>query len=216
MKKIEGTLVYVQVQEPVKAFVKAGVAPKPDEWKASVVITDKSVKKEFEKFAKSLDTLVSIKEVESAEFEEKYKCELPDGAGDEVWVITLRKSTELGKTGKPVPEMYKPKVFEKQGKLIVDITNSKLVANGSKGALSLDVFEKSTGGGSIFLKNVLVTDLIEYVKPESNEGEAGSEFLEDEPAEQPKVAPKTTVPAKPAAKPARKAPVEDDEETCPF
>ena len=216
MKKIEGTLVYVQVQEPVKAFVKAGVAPKPDEWKAGVVITDKAVKKEYEKFAKSLDTLVSIKEVESIEFEEKYKCDLPEGAGDEVWVVTLRKSTELGKTGKPVPEMYKPKVFEKQGKLIVDITNSKLVANGSKGALSLDVFEKSTGGGSIFLKNVLVTELIEYVKPESNEGEAGSEFLDDEPAEQPKVAPKTTAPAKPAAKPGKKPVFDDLDDQIPF
>jgi len=176
MKKIEGTLVYVQVKDSVKAFVKPGVPPKPNEWKASIVVTDKDVIKEYKKFAKSLDTLVSIKEVEAAEFEDAYKCPLPEGAGDEVWVVTLRKSTELGKTGKPVPSQYTPRVYERVGKTLVDVTQTKLPANGSKGAISFDVFMKTQGGGSIFLKNVLVTEMIEYVKQDAEQGEPGSEF----------------------------------------
>lgn len=219
MKKIEGTLVYVHVQEPVEAFHKPNTPKKPPLWQASVVITDKAVRKEFVNFGKSLDTLVSCKEIDIAELEEKYKIPAPEGAGDEVWIVTLRKSTMLGNTGDPVPEKYKPKVFEKQGNVLVDITNTKLVGNGSKGAISFDVFHKKDGTGSIYLKNVLVTDLIEYIKPESADGKPGSEFDDgDEPAEQPKVATKVSAPAKPAAKPARNrgAVSDDDLENLPF
>ncbi len=219
MKSVEGTLVYVCVDKPVPAFVKPGTPKKPDEWKASIVITDKAVKKELEKFGKSLDTLLSLKEVDSADFEETYKCPLPEGAGDEVWVLTLRKSTELGKTGKPVPEQFHPRVYEQVGNTRVDITHTKLVGNGSYGKLALEVFMRSAGGGSVFLKSVLVTDLVEYERKESA-GSDGSEFDDDDdtPAEQPaKPASKPAV--KPAAKPAAKAKakVEDDfDDDIPF
>lgn len=176
--KIEGTLVYVQVDKPVKAFVKPGAPKKPDEWKASVVITDKAIKKDLEKYGKSLDTLLSIKEVDSSEFEEIYKCALPEGAGDEVWVVTLRKSTELGKTGKPVPDLYKPKVYHKVKNTRLDITNEKLVGNGSYGFISIDKFDRTAGGSSLYLKNILVTDLKEYVAQDSDYS-AGSEFDDD-------------------------------------
>ena len=212
MKKIEGMLVYVNVQEPVAAFVKPGVPPKPKEFKASVVITDKAIKKEYEKFAKSLDTLVSIKEVETAEFKEIYKCDPPEAAGDEVWVITLRKSTELGKTGKPVPDQYKPRVYERVGKTLVDVTATKLPANGSMGAISLDVFMKTAGGGSIFLKNVLVTEMIEYVKEDREEGEPGSEFDDADDGDGGNV----KVPASAKTKAKAKPVVEDDDDSSPF
>lgn len=212
MKKIEGMLVYVNVQEPVAAFVKSGVPPKPKEYKASVVITDKAIKKEYEKFAKSLDTLVSIKEVETAEFKEIYKCDPPADAGDEVWVITLRKSTELGKTGKPVPDQYKPRVYERVGKTLVDVTATKLPANGSMGAISLDVFMKTAGGGSIFLKNVLVTEMIEYVKEDRSEGDPGSEFDDADDGDGGNV----KVPASAKTKAKAKPVVEDDDSDSPF
>ena len=217
MKKIEGTLVYVQVKDSVKAFVKPGVPPKPNEWKASIVVTNKDVIKEYKKFAKSLDTLVSIKEVEAAEFEDIYKCPLPEGAGDEVWAVTLRKSTELGKTGKPVPSQYTPRVYERVGKTLVDVTQTKLPANGSKGAISFDVFMKTQGGGSIFLKNVLVTEMIEYVKSDAEHGEPGSEF-DDDTADNGEGS-TVKVPASAKAKPTAKAKpkVEDDDDSSdPF
>ena len=194
--KVFGTVVFCQMAEPVKAFVKPGAPKKPDEYKCSIVITDKAYKKELEKYGKSLDTLLSIKEVDSSDFEEKYKCVLPEDAGDEVWVFTLRKSSELGKTGRPVPVQYLPKVFEKIKNTMVEITTTKNVGNGSKGWLSIDRFDRSAGGASLFLKNLLVTDLIEYVKQESAY-EAGSEFGED--------VPQAKAPAKTAAKPTVKS-----------
>lgn len=209
-KELEGTLVYVSVQEPVKAYVKPGNDPKPDEWKASVVLTDEDMVDDLEAYAKSIDTQMSVKKVKAAEFEGIYKTTLPEGAGKNVWVITLRKSTELGKTGKPVPDLYKPKVFEKVGKNIVEITNSKLVGNGSYGKISIDKFERTNGNASLYLKNILVTKLVEYTKAESDYV-AGSEFNEEEPE---KAAP--TPAKKQAVKPAAKRPVDDLDDDIPF
>lgn len=175
--KIYGMLLYVSVQEPAKAYVKPGAPAKPNEWKASVVLTDEDYVDALENYAKSLDTQISLKKVKSAEFEGIYKVAPPEGAGKNVWVLTLRKSVELGKTGKLVEDKYKPRVMEKQGNILVDITREKLVGNGSMGAISVDKFDRTTGGSSLYLKNVLVTDLKEYVK--SNSGPAGSEFEDD-------------------------------------
>lgn len=216
--KVSGTIVYCQMAEPVKAFVKPGAPKKSDEWKCSVVITDKAFKKELEKYGKSLDTLLSIKEVDSADFEEKYKCPLPEGAGDEVWVFTLRKSIELGKTGRPVPLQYQPKVFEKIKNTMVEITTSKLVGNGSYGTLSIDKFDRTAGGSSLFLKNLLVTDLIEYVKQDSDY-EAGSEFGDDSASDGNGGSTKVPASAKTKEAPKAKAkvqPQDDDEDSLPF
>lgn len=176
--KVSGTIVYCQMNEPVKAYVKPGAPKKADEWKCSIVLTDEDYVDELEEYGKSLDTLLSMKKVKAAEFEDKYKCSLPDGAGKNVWVFTLRKSTELGKTGKPVPVQYQPKVFEKVKNTMVEITSTKLVGNGSYGTVSIDRFDRTAGGASLFLKNLLVTELIEYVPTESDY-EAGSEFGDD-------------------------------------
>lgn len=211
--KIYGMLLYVSVQAPVKAYVKAGAPPKSDEWKASVVLTDEDYVDALEEYAKELDTQISLKKVKTSDFEAMYKVAPPEDAGSKVWVLTLRKSTMLGKTEKPVPDLYKPKVFEKQGGRLVDITQSKLVGNGSLGALSVDRFDRTKGGSSLYLKNVLVTDLKEYVKQESDY-ESGSEF-EDEVSDGdggsqpiPKAA-KDKAAEKPA-KAAKAKPAEDD------
>ena len=176
--KVSGTNVYCKMAEPVKAFVKPGAPKKPDEWKCSLVLTDEDYVDELEAYGKSLDTLLSIKKVKTSEFEEKYKCPVPEGASKNVWIFTLRKSVELGKTGKPVPDIYKPKVFEKIKNTMVEITSTKLVGNGAKGTLSIDKFDRSAGGSSLFLKNLLVTSMVEYVKQDSDY-EAGSEFGDD-------------------------------------
>lgn len=211
-EKISGMLVYVSVHEAKKALVKPGAPKKPDEWKASVVITDEDYADDLEAYAKELDTMISLKKVKRADFENIYKVAPPEGDGKNVWVFTLRKSTELGKTGKPVPELYQPKAYEKVGKTLVDITHSKLIGNGSYGSISVDKFERQTGGASLFLKNILVTDLVEYVQTESNY-KAGSEF-EDEAEDGETTAEK---PAK-AAKPAKAKPVKADaeDEDTPF
>ena len=217
--KVSGTIVYCNMAEPVKAFVKPGAPKKADEWKCSVVLTDEDMADELEAYGKSLDTLLSIKKVKSAEFEEKYKCPVPEGAGKNVWIFTLRKSTELGKTGKPVPPQYQPKVFEKIKNTMVEITTSKLVGNGSYGTLSIDKFDRTAGGSSLFLKNLLVTELVEYVKQDSDY-EAGSEFGDDSASDGNGGTTKVPASAKTKEAPKVKAkakPQEDiDEDDLPF
>jgi len=209
MQKLTGMLLYVSLNKPVKGYVKAGEPPKPDEWKASVAISDEDVLDEYEAFANKIDAKTSIKKVKTAEFEAIYKVAPPEDAGKNVWVITLRKSTELGKTGKPVPDLYKPKVFEKVGKTLVDVTNSKLPANGSYGSISIDKFERTNGTASLYLKNVLVTEMIEYVQEESSYN-PGDEFDDEPKAEKPKDKPEAKAPAaKPKAR-AKNEEVEDD------
>lgn len=213
MQKLTGMLLYVSLNKPQKGYVKAGDPPKPDEWKASVAISDEDVLDEYEAFAASIDAKTSIKKVKTAEFESIYKVAPPEDAGKNVWVVTLRKSTELGKTGKPVPDLYKPKVFEKVGKTLVDVTNSKLPANGSYGSISIDKFERTNGTASLYLKNVLVTEMIEYVQEESSYN-PGDEFDDEPKAEKPKA----KVEAKaPAAKPKARAKVEEEDDAdVPF
>jgi len=218
MQKLTGMLVYVQLNKPTKGYTKPGTPAKPDEWKASVAITDEDVLDEYEAFTKEIDAATSIKKVKTSEFEGIYKVAPPEDAGKNIWVITLRKSTELGKTGKPVPDLYKPKVFEKVGNTLVDVTNSKLPANGSYGSISIDKFERTNGTTSLYLKNVLVTSMIEYVPDETKSYNAGEEFDDDAPkveekAPKAQAAVKTEVKAKARAKVTE---VIDDEDDIPF
>lgn len=219
MQKLTGMLVYVQLNTPVKGYVKPGSPPKPDEWKASVAITDEDVLDEYEVFTKEIDAATSIKKVKTTEFEGIYKVAPPEDAGKNIWVITLRKSTELGKTGRPVPDLYRPKVFEKVGNTLVDVTNSKLPANGSYGSISIDKFERTNGTTSLYLKNVLVTSMIEYVPDETKSYTAGEEFDDDAPKVEAK-APKAQVAVKTEAKVKARAKVQettdDDEDSIPF
>ena len=219
--KVSGMIVYCNMYEAKNAWVKPGAPKKADEWKCSIVLTDEDYVDELEEYGKSLDTLLSMKKVKSAEFEDKYKCSLPDGAGKNVWVFTLRKSTELGKTGKPVPIQYQPKVFEKVKNTMVDVTHSKAIGNGSYGTVSIDRFDRSAGGASLFLKNLLVTELIEYVPTESDY-EAGSEFGDDNASDgnggnvRVPAAAKTKEAPKAKPKAAPKPQDDEDEDLLPF
>ena len=175
--KIEGMLLYTSIRESVKAYQKPGTDPKCNEWKTSVVLTDEDYVDELEDWAKKNDVKLSLKKVKTAEFEEIYKTKPPEDAAKNVWVWTLRKSVELGKTGKPVPDKYKPKVYQRKGATLVDVTGTVLVGNGSIGVVSTDLFVRNNGSASIYLKNVLVKDLVEYIKEESGSSYVeGSEF----------------------------------------
>ena len=134
------------------------------EWKAGVVLTDEDQADEFEKACTAIGAKPSLKKVKTAEFESIYKCAPPDEAERNVWVVTLRKNTKLGSTGKEVPELYRPRVMQREGNMLVDITNDpeKIVGNGSLGVLSVDLFERNDGKANIYLKNVLVEDLKAY------------------------------------------------------
>jgi hypothetical protein len=220
MNKLTGTLLYVQLNKPTKAFFKAGEDKKPDEWKASVAIVDEDIIDEFEDYCKTVDAKVSVKKVKSTEFKATYKVDAPEGAGKNLWVVTFRKSTELGKTGRAVPDQYKPKVFEKIKDILVDVTNTKLPANGSIGSISIDEFTRDNGTSSMYLKNVLVTKMIEYVQEESEVYIPGNEFSEE--VHEVAAIEKTQVKNKPVTTPAvktkakAKVETEDFDDDIPF
>ncbi len=214
MKFIEGILLYVCIQEPARPYIGPEDPPnKPKEWKVSVAVTNEDQADAIEEFATGLQAKLSVKKFKADKFKETFKTDLPDGVS-KAWVYTLRRSTELGKTGKPVPPQYAPKVFVMQGNTRLDITNEKLVGNGSTGKVSLEVFQRDNGKNSIYLKNVMVDTLKEYVKTSSNY-EAGSEF--DSEAEEAPAAPVKPAVPKGAAKPVKSAVKADDEDSdIPF
>ncbi len=203
MNKVYGTLVYVSVQEPVAAYEK----DKPKEWKASVVLADEEKVDELEEFAKSVGAKISLKKVKTTEFEEQFRIPAPEGAGRNVWVFTLRRSTELGKSGNPVPDEYRPRVYEQKGNTLVDVTMTKLVGNGSKGAISIDNFVRKDGTSSLYLKNVLVKELVEYNREEKQTN--GSEFDDDVTQAEPAKPAKTEKQTK-AVKPPKDEVPDDD------
>jgi hypothetical protein len=198
IKKLEGTLVYVQVQKPVDCFVKE----KGQELKASIVVDEETADSWNELYPKQ-----PAKVVKTSEFEASFKIPPPLPSEKKQYVITLRKNTKLA-NGEPVPDKYIPKLYRRNEEgALEDITQSVLPANGSKGALAVEHYDGKMGPVAR-LKNVLVIDLIEYQKQDS-EGDTG---FDDTPAPAPV---RTEAKVKPKAKPS--APVDDlDESDLPF
>lgn len=151
---ITGTLLYVCIQQPTKKYESDST-----EWKVSLVVDKKQAKEWNKRFSKQ-----KAKEIDNTEFESIYKIATPFAEQDEQYVIKISQNTHTS-DGK---EMYQPKVFEDiGGNNVVEITNTKLVANGSKGSVSYVVVENKFGTFAK-LNALLVTDLIEYTKAGSN------------------------------------------------
>lgn len=204
MNKLNGTLVYVQVNKPVDCYIKE----KGKEWKASIVVDEDTADEWNEEFPKQSATVVK-----TSEFESIYKIPAPYPEAKKQYIITLRRNTHYTKTEKdedgkdvktqhPIPENYHPKVFLKTEDGRQDITQEKLVANGSKGTISIQVRELRVGNVAN-LGNVLVTDLIEY---KSTAKEAGSEFDDEAPSPKKKESKPSKAKQEPAAQES-----EDDE-----
>lgn len=195
LTSLTGTIVYCMVDTPRPCFEK----DKGEEWKCGIVVDEDTADAFNEIYPKQ-----PAKKVKAVNFEETYNCELPEGSGKNVYVITLRKNSKLA-NGEPVPDKYKPHVLEQtvSDKGVItrtDVTLTKLVANGSKGTISIDHWENDYGN-TARLKNILVTDFIEYERPEGNNYEVGNEF--DEPTEPVKPTPKTVKETVKAVKPAK-------------
>jgi hypothetical protein len=200
IKKLTGTLLFVQVQNPVPCFE----AKKGHEWKASICVDEDTADAWNESYSKQPATVVK-----TSEFEEKYKTPAPYPEAKKQYVITLRKNTRLG-NGNEVPEVYQPKVMVPDGSGYKDVTMEVKPANGSRGSISVDTWE-STKGNVARLKNILVTEMIPYEGTGSGESYTpGSEFGDSKPAEK-------TAPA--AAAPKKKVVVKqqvEEEEDVPF
>lgn len=151
---ITGTLLYVCIQQPTKKY-----ESDETEWKVSLVVDKKQAKEWNKRFSKQ-----KAKEIDNAEFESIYKIATPVVEQDEQYIIKISQNTHTS-DGK---EMYQPKAYEDIGaNNVIDITNTKLVGNGSKGSVSYTVVENKFGTFAK-LNALLVTDLIEYQKTGSN------------------------------------------------
>lgn len=197
IKKLTGTLVYVQLQKPTDCFNRE----KGQEWKASIVVDEDTADTWNEQFPKQ-----SAKVVKTADFAGIYKIEPPIPDAKKQYIITVRKNTKLG-NGEMVPDLYQPKVLlEAENRK--DVTATVAPANGSTGVISLDIWE-SQNGPVARLKNVLVKDLIEYEGGSGGTYNPGDEFgedseQEDKPAAKPTKPEKTVKVTKPKADPATK------------
>ena len=115
---VNGTLLYVCIQQPTKKY-----ESDETEWKVSLVVDKKTAKEWNKRFSKQ-----KAKEIDNAEFESIYKIQPPVHAQDEQYVIKISQNTHTA-DGKA---MYQPKVYQDiGGNNVVDITNTKLVGNGS-------------------------------------------------------------------------------------
>ena len=153
---IEGTLVFVSIQTPQTKYQST-----EKEYKAGVVVDEDTADSWNEMFPKQ-----AAKVVKTSDFKDTYKIDAPFPNEKKQYVITLKKPAQYVNSD-PLPKQYQPRVFIQEGSEAVDITETKLPANGSKGKISFEVRENSYGTFAK-LRNVLVTDLIEYKKSSKN------------------------------------------------
>ena len=168
--------VFVSMQTPTKKYQSDDT-----EWKASGVISKAAAKAWNKQFPKQ-----KAREVDNEDFVGIFKIDPPYEDQDEQYVITVKLDTHY-QDGNKVPEDKHPKVFQLQpsGKL-KNITKTKLVGNGSVGAIEYRQIENDYG---VFakLQNIRVDELIEYA---AAGGTSLGEVEEDETELAPKPAPK--------------------------
>ena len=102
----------------------------------------------------------NVKEVDTADFEEKYKSPPPYPDQDEQYIITLAQNVNK-MDGTPLPDFLRPRAYHKVEDGNVDITDQE-IANGSFGKIRYSQME-GKNGISIKLDAILLTEFIPYV-----------------------------------------------------
>jgi hypothetical protein len=142
-------------------------------------IVDKATAKAFKKaFPKN-----SVKEIDTPEFEAKFKIAPPFPKEDEQYVIKVKAKAQLSadavsaglSKGEDIPYEWttRPKVFVPVDGGVSDVTMDVLVANGSRGDVAFNITSNDFGTFPQ-LTGILVKDLIEY----QSEGGSSSDFGE--------------------------------------
>ena len=206
------TLAFVKVAESDNKYQSEDL-----EYSLNAIVSKADAKAFKKKFPKQ-----SVKDYENDEFKEKFKIDPPFPDQDEQYVLKLSKVHV--KDGVEANPKYRPRVYLDDGKgNLIDITTSRLVANGSKGDVAYRVSENSFGTFA-HLEGIRITELIEYKKagasnpfggrvvaveednPEATQARASreSEKKDDNPA-----------PSTPAA-PSAPSGNTDDDEDLPF
>lgn len=202
---VEGTLVYAKLAEASPKY-----QSKDTEYTVSVIVSEDVADEWDSKFKKQ-----PAKKIKAAEFEAKYKTPLPEELRGEKNVFEIKLKKDATKDGEPFYPEHRPKVFldDSEGNR-TDITESRLIANGTYGKVSYRVSSNDFGTFAK-LNNVLIqeADFKEYIS--TGGGAAGSEFGDSKPV---KVeAPKETA-TKARANKSKAAPKadDDDSDSAPF
>lgn len=201
-------LVWVKIDNPVPN------QPKDGKEYSAVIIVSKADAKAF----KAVFKKVPVKEVDDIledkgmTFEEFFKTQDPEFEGGN-YLINLKKPAE--KNGKVFDAKFRPKAFEKtaSGKA-VDVTTTKLIGNGSRGSVSVRALVNDFGTFA-HLHEILVTDLIEFVRTDSAGGNSfGVDVVENSQSAPDNNAGKDTIGD--SGKSPGKPPVDDMDDDCPF
>ena len=159
---LEGVFAYAKIAQPDLKY-----QSKDTEYSIQIVVNEDAADEWDKKFKKQ-----PAKKVKVSEFEEKFKFECPFPKEKNVYVITLKK--DATKDGEPFYPEHRPRVFLETADERVDITESRLIANGSKGKVSYRI-NSNDFGTFAKLQNVLM-DEADFIEYESQTGSAGSEF----------------------------------------
>lgn len=163
---LEGTLVYAKIAQPDNAY-----QSDEKEWSIEVIVDEDTAEAWDEQFKKQ-----PSKKIKAADFEAKYRIPCPIEGVKNVYGIKLkRKATN---DGVPVDDHFKPKVFlDMADGERVDISESRLLANGSFGKVSYYISENTYGRFSR-LQNVLLDEagFKEYVPAGGASSAPGGEF----------------------------------------
>lgn len=165
------TFAYVKVQNPVLKY-----QSQDSEYTVDCIVSKADAKAWNKSYPKQ-----KAKEVDNAEFTEKFKIEPPFPDQDEQFVIKMKKPHI--KNGKMMDERYRPRVFlvDANGGEPTDITFTVLPANGSKGKAAYN--ERSNDFGTFAgLDSILIEELIEYKSTNTVGGAFGVSSLAEAPA----------------------------------
>lgn len=176
----DAVLCYIKLQEGALKF-----NSKTEKEYVLDAVVDKATAKAWKKmFSKN-----TPKEIDTEDFEAKFKIPPPFPDQDEQFIIKVKSKAQLARDvdlggdgvlakGSLIPYEWnsRPKLFVKGETGVKDITMTTLAANGSKGDIGFKITSNDFGTFPQ-LNGVLVTDLIEY---ESQGGGSGSMFGEVE------------------------------------
>jgi hypothetical protein len=169
MPTVSGILVYTCIQQPTLKYQDKV----NKEYKVSVVVDEDTADDWSEKYNKQ-----PAKAIRTSDFKNEFKIDPPFPGEKKQYVVTLKKDAQY-KDGNPIPDTAKPKVFLSTGKdstgkvTMKDVTQDKLVGNGSVGVVSFE--EVSNDYGTFArLKNIRVDELVEYQQKGSGDSDLGS------------------------------------------
>lgn len=130
---------------------------------STTIVFSKEQSKDFKK----LKLNKTVKEVDTSEFEEKYKFAPPYPDQEEQYVIVVSKRATY-KDGNPTPAFSHPKSYFVQDGTIVE--NNTLIGNGSFGNISLETnYNEALKQTNVNLYSVLIKNLVPYVKRSSGD-----------------------------------------------